>query len=216
MNHITRRLTSIVLAGAILTGGGAVAAFAQSAGSTPANPDNTPSFGIQVQEVESALHAAIATAITSTMNITLDELKASHATGASDSELAVSKGTDRQALIDAIVAALKANRPAGSPDRTDAELIAKANELLDNTHAKKPGHTKGAGGQQTPPPAAARQSGNSGAQSGGPGGPPPPPDAGNAGQAQQGTPPAGNDQAPPSGGQSNGQGGSQQAPPPVQ
>jgi hypothetical protein len=73
--------------------------------------------------------------------MTTAELKAAHKAGTSPAALAQQKGVARDTLVNAVVAALKANKPAGAPTLTDAQLTERAGKIVDGVHAGR-----GAGG----------------------------------------------------------------------
>ena len=76
--------------------------------------------------------------------MTTDELKAARKAGTSPAALAKQKGVARDSLVAAVVAALKANKPAGAPTRTDAQLTQMAERIVDNA---RPAHgPRGRGG----------------------------------------------------------------------
>lgn len=99
--------------------------------------DHVP--GSKVQRA-SATRTAVGQAIASTLGITVDELKTARKAGTSPATLAEQKGVARDTLVDAVVAALKANKPAGAPSLTDAQLTQMAGKIVDNA---RPAHGPG-------------------------------------------------------------------------
>lgn len=87
-----------------------------------------------------ATRAAVGQAIASTLGITVDDLKAARKAGTSPATLAQQKGVARDTLVDAVVSALKANKPAGAPSLTDAQLTQMAGKIVDNA---RPAHGPG-------------------------------------------------------------------------
>jgi hypothetical protein len=136
MNSITRRVTSLVVAGAILTGG-AGAALAQCATPANANANGTSTQAAAQRGGNPAVHAAVAKAIQDTLGVTSAELKAAHKAGTSDAQLATQKGVARETLVNAVAAAITASRPATAPALTEAQILAKANQIVDNVPKPK-------------------------------------------------------------------------------
>ena len=134
MNSITRRVTSLVVAGAILTGG-AGAALAQCAGS--ANANGTGAQASAQRAGNQAVHEAVAKAIQDTLGVTSVELRAAHKAGTTDAQLATQKGVSRETLVNAVAAAITASRPADAPTLTEAQILAKANQIVDNVPKPK-------------------------------------------------------------------------------
>lgn len=99
--------------------------------------DHVP--GSKVQRA-SATRTAVGQAIASTLGITVDELKTARKAGTSPATLAQQKGVARDTLVDAVVGALKANRPAGAPSLTDAQITQMAGKIVDNA---RPAHGPG-------------------------------------------------------------------------
>ena len=75
--------------------------------------------------------AAVGQAIASTLGITVDELRTARRAGTSPATLAQQKGVARDTVVDAVVSALKANKPAGAPTLTDAQLNQLAGKIVD-------------------------------------------------------------------------------------
>lgn len=92
-----------------------------------------------------ATRTAVEAAIAKSIGVSADQLKAARKAGTSPATLAEQKGVARATVIDATVAALKANKPAGAPTLTDAQLTAMAERIVDNA---RPGH--GPGGHHGP------------------------------------------------------------------
>lgn len=99
--------------------------------------DHVP--GSKVQRA-SATRTAVGQAIASTLGITVDELKTARKAGTSPATLAQQKGVARDTLVDAVVSALKANKPAGAPSLTDAQITQMAGKIVDNA---RPAHGPG-------------------------------------------------------------------------
>ena len=102
--------------------------------------DRVPGTGARgATGARTAVQAAIASAI----GVTPTELRTARAAGTSPAELAQQKGVARDTLVAAVVTALKANKPANAPERTDAQLTQMAERLVDNA---RPGHGPGGRG----------------------------------------------------------------------
>lgn len=99
--------------------------------------DHVP--GSKVQRA-SATRTAVGQAIASTLGITVDELKTARKAGTSPATLAQQKGVARDTLVDAVVGALKASKPAGAPSLTDAQITQMAGKIVDNA---RPAHGPG-------------------------------------------------------------------------
>ena len=92
------------------------------------------------QAAGKAVQAAVANAI----GVTPGELKAARRAGTSPATLAQQKGVERSTVVNAVVAALKANRPAGAPGLTDAQLTRMAGKIVDNARpGRGPGGPRG-------------------------------------------------------------------------
>ena len=139
MNSITRRVTSLVVAGAIVAGGGG-AALAQCAGTANGNGAATAQAGSQ-RGGSDAVHTAVAKAIQDTLGVSTAELRAAHKAGTTDAQLATQKGVSRDTLVNAVAAAITASRAADAPALTEAQILAKANQIVDNV--PKPKRTRG-------------------------------------------------------------------------
>lgn len=127
MNRMTRRITGLVVAGAILTGGaGAALACPNQPGGTAAGAS------AQTGRAESPVHAAVAKAIQDTLGVTSAELRAAHKAGTTDAQLAAQKGVSRDTLVSAVAAAITSSRPSDAPALTEAQILAKANQIVDN------------------------------------------------------------------------------------
>lgn len=155
MNIRSRKITSLVLASSILATGAAglgmssAMAHDNGGGQTATRQDSSPGQGGQLGqrgargERGAAVRTAVETAIAQAIGVTPDELKAARKAGTSPATLAQQKGVARDAVVAAAVAAMKANRPAGAPDRTDAQLTQMAERAVDNA---RPGHGPGGHG----------------------------------------------------------------------
>lgn len=155
MNIRSRKITSLVLASSILATGAAglgmssAMAHDNGGGQTATRQDSSPGQGGQLGqrgargERGAAVRTAVETAIAQTIGVTADELKAARKAGTSPATLAQQKGVARDAVVAAAVAAMKANKPAGAPDRTDAQLTQMAERVVDNA---RPGHGPGGHG----------------------------------------------------------------------
>lgn len=95
--------------------------------------------GRRADGVRTAVEGAIAQAI----GVSADELKTARQAGTSPATLAQQKGVSRDTVVTAVVAALKANKPADAPDLTDAQLTEMAGRVVDNA---RPGHGPGGHG----------------------------------------------------------------------
>lgn len=90
--------------------------------------------GAQRGERNRAGRQAVHQAIASALGMTAAELQAAHKAGTSPATLAQQKGVARDALVAAVVTALKANAPAGAPALTDAQLTEMAGNIVDGVH----------------------------------------------------------------------------------
>lgn len=134
----TRKFTSLLLAGSILATGaaglGASSALAHdNGGSSTATSQQRD--GHRAPAGVTAGRAAVGKAIATTLGMTTAELKAAHKAGTTPAALAQQKGVARDTLVNAVVAALKANKPAGAPTLTDAQLTQRAGNIVDGVHA---------------------------------------------------------------------------------
>lgn len=140
MKTRSRRITSLLLAGSMLATGAAGIGM-----SSAMAHDNGGAQGAARQDARpgKAVRTAVEAAIAQAIGVTPDELKAARKAGTSPATLAQQKGVARDAVVTAAVAAMKANKPAGAPDRTDAQLTQKAERIVDNA---RPGHGPGGRG----------------------------------------------------------------------
>lgn len=131
-----RKLTSLVLAGSILAGGGmgVTASSALAAHGTGAT-------GAKAAK-PAAAKGAVMTAVKTLLDVDNAALKAARQSGTSLSVLAQQKGVDRADLVSAIAAALKANRPANAPARTDAQITARAEKMADHVPGQRAGKAR--------------------------------------------------------------------------
>ncbi|MFM9019167.1 MAG: hypothetical protein ACKORG_06965 [Actinomycetota bacterium] len=159
MNIRSRKITSLVLASSILATGAAglgmssAMAHDNGGGQTATRQDSSPGQGAQpgqggqrgqgaqLGQRPLAVRAAVASAIAKAIGVTPDDIRAARIAGTSPATLAQQKGVARDTVVAAVVAALKANKPTGAPNRTDAQLTQMAERVVDNA---RPG--PGAGG----------------------------------------------------------------------
>ena len=151
MNIRSRKITSLVLASSILATGAAglgmssAMAHDNGGGQSAARQDRADRSHAPGQGARAggAVRTAVGAAIAQAIGVTPDELKAARKAGTSPATLAQQKGVARDAVVAAVVAALKANKPANAPDLTDAQLTQRAEHIVDNAH---PGHGPGGPG----------------------------------------------------------------------
>ena len=91
-------------------------------------------------QVRTKVHAAIAGAL----GITTAQLKAAHQAGTTPAQLAQQKGVPTADVVSAVSSALKANKPAGAPTLTDAQLTQMATDIVNGVHPQ--GHGPGGHG----------------------------------------------------------------------
>lgn len=96
-------------------------------------PRSKPARGGERAQIRSAVQQAI----TSTLGVSVAELRSARRAGTSPAELANTKGVSRDTLVSAVAAALKASKPAKAPALTDAQLTTRAERIVDNA---RPGH----------------------------------------------------------------------------
>lgn len=155
MNIRSRKITSLVLASSILATGAAglgmssAMAHDNGGGQTATRQDSSPGQGgqrgqgAQLGQRPLAVRAAVASAIAKAIGVTPDDIRAARIAGTSPATLAQQKGVARDTVVAAVVAALKANKPTGAPNRTDAQLTQMAERVVDNA---RPGHGPGGHG----------------------------------------------------------------------
>lgn len=132
-----RKLTSLVLAGSILAGGG----MGVTASSALAAHD-TGAAGAQATAKPAAAKGAVMSAVKTLLDVDNAALKAARQSGTSLTVLAQQKGVDRADLVSTIAAALKANRPANAPARTDAQITARAEKMADHVPGQRAGKVR--------------------------------------------------------------------------
>jgi len=81
-----------------------------------------------------ATHTAVRTAVASTLGITVRQLRTARMSGTTPAELATQKGVSKTDLVSAVVAALKANKPANAPTLMGAQLNDIASRIVDGIH----------------------------------------------------------------------------------
>lgn len=130
-----RKITSLVLAGSILAGGG----LGVTASSALAHDGTSKGNGVARAERGGphGAKAAVMTAVTSLLGVDNAALKTARQSGTSLSALAQQKGVARADLVSTIAAALKANRPAGAPALSDAQATARAGKMADHVPGQR-------------------------------------------------------------------------------
>ena len=91
-------------------------------------------------QVRSKLHAAIA----SSLGITTAQLKSAREAGTTPAALAKQKGVAVADVVSAVIGVIKANKPAGAPAATAAQLRQMAGDIVNGLHAQ--GHGPGGRG----------------------------------------------------------------------
>jgi len=105
-------------------------------------------------QVRSKLRAAIA----STLGVTTAQLKAAREAGTTPAALAKQKGVPTADVVSAVSGVIKANKPAGAPTLTNAQLTQMATDIVNGVHPQ--GHGPGVhGGRGTMPAAPLQQRG---------------------------------------------------------
>lgn len=128
----SRKLTSLMLAGSILATGAAGLGMS----SAMAHDNGGGQGAAREHRAGHHMPAAVTTAVKSLLGVNDAGLKAARQAGTSLTALAQQKGVSRDALVSTIFEALKANRPAGAPARTDAQITATAGRIADHVPGK--------------------------------------------------------------------------------
>lgn len=139
----SRKLTSLMLAGSILATGAAGLGMSSAMAHDNGGEQSTS----RQHRADHNRPAAVATAVQSLLDVDSAGLKAARQAGTSLTALAQQKGVSRDALVSTIFEALKANRPAGAPARTDAQITAAAGRIADRVPGqgvRKAGGTRAA------------------------------------------------------------------------
>jgi hypothetical protein len=96
------------------------------------------------------MRAKVGKAIANTLGITTAQLKAAHKAGITPATLAEQKGAAKADLVAAVAAVLKANKPAGAPALTDAQVTQMATNIVDGVRPGPGMHGRHGGGPGGP------------------------------------------------------------------
>ena len=96
------------------------------------------------------MRAKVGKAIANTLGITTAQLKAAHKAGITPATLAEQKGVAKADLVAAVAAVLKANKPAGAPALTDAQVTQMATNIVDGVRPGPGMHGRHGGGPGGP------------------------------------------------------------------